>query len=269
MKGCLFLAIGVVAMTAVGACSSQPVQMQSRPGIRCVDADDTQRMPVLFVHGMHGSPQNFRFFIESLDRSRFQPCVFLYTSSSSLHDVAGELSEAIAELHRQHGIRRLSIVAHSMGGLIARDLLLNRSAHDGVEIPVLITLSSPWGGFASAAFGARWSPVVPDSWRDVASGSAYLNSLFVDGQGESRKLPAGTRHYLVFSYRRSWPSFGVSSDEITSVASQLTPAAQSQATFVYGFDVTHSGVLHDTAVAALLGELLQDRAGGGRSAGRH
>ncbi|WP_116813368.1 esterase/lipase family protein [Steroidobacter cummioxidans] len=228
----------------------------ARGGIFFVDPPVARRTVVLFIHGINGSPRDFRFLIEHLDRSRFQPCVFFYASGSSLSQTGRDLSQDIGELHRRHQITSLVIVAHSIGGLIARDLLLNPSAHAGVDIPVLFTLSSPWGGSPSAGFGARWSPVVVDSWRDIAAGSAYLHSLFVDAAGSPRDLPGSTRHYLLFSYRKSWSSFGLSGDAVTSVASQLFRTAQEQAYRVYGFDVSHSQILVNGSVAELLDETL-------------
>jgi pimeloyl-ACP methyl ester carboxylesterase len=279
MKGRLLLAASVIAIAAMSGCSSRSLVDDRHAPRRStlaslapsalpelaiddmcfVDPRFDGRTPVLFVHGMKGSPRDFRFLIASLDRRRFQPCMFSYASESSLSESASSLAAAIAELHRNHGVRTLNIVAHSVGGLVVRDFLLNHSHRLDVQIPVVITLSTPWGGVASAAVGVRWSPVVVSSWRDIAAGSAYLKSLFVDHRGVSRKLPEGTRHYLLFSFRRSWSSFGVSSDETISVASQLAPMAQAQASLVHGFDVTHRGALRDADVAAFLDRLLKER----------
>lgn len=229
----------------------------ARGGIFFLEPPVAGRTVVLFIHGINGSPRDFRFLIEHLDRSRFQPCVFFYASGSSLSRIGRELSEDIGELHRSRQIASLVIVGHSIGGLIARDVLLNQSSHAGVDIPLVITLSAPWGGVPSAGIGVRWSPVVIDSWRDVASGSAYLSSLFVDAAGATRDLPAATRHYLLFSYRKSWTSFGLSGDAVTSVASQLLRTAQEQAYRIYGFDVSHAEILRNDGVSDLLDEALR------------
>jgi pimeloyl-ACP methyl ester carboxylesterase len=223
----------------------------ARGGIFFLEPPVAGRTAVLFIHGINGSPRDFGFLIAHLDRSRFQPCVFFYASGSSLSQIGRDLSEDIGELHRRHEITSVVIVAHSVGGLIARDLLLNQSSHAGVDIPVLITMSSPWGGVPSAGVGVHLSPVVIDSWRDIATGSAYLHSLF------TRDLPRSTRHYLLFSYRKSWSSFGVSGDAVASVASQLVRAAQEQAYRIYGFDVSHSEILSNSGVADLLDEALR------------
>jgi pimeloyl-ACP methyl ester carboxylesterase len=232
-------------------------ERDARGGIFFVDPPVAGRAVVLFIHGINGSPRDFGFLIEHLDRKRYQPCVFFYASGAGLDEVGRHLSEQIAELHRRHGITSLIIVGHSVGGLIARDVVLKQSAHAGVDIPVLITLSAPWGGVPSAGFGVRFSPVVIDSWRDIAAGSEYLSSLFVDATGASRDLPRSTRHYLLFSYRKSWPSFGLSGDAVTSVASQLFRTAQDQAYRVYGFDVSHSEILRNAGVADVLDRTLR------------
>lgn len=228
-----------------------------RGGIFFIDPPVARRTAVLFIHGINGSPRDFSFLIAQLDRSRFQPCVFFYASGSSLGRIGRDLSEDIDELHRRYEITSLIIVAHSIGGLVARDVVLNRSAQAGIDIPVLITMSAPWGGVPSAGIGVRFSPVVIDSWRDIAADSAYLNSLFVDALGATRDLPGSTRHYLLFSYRKSWSSFGLSGDAVTSVASQLFRPAQEQAYRIYGFDVSHSQILRNSGVVDVLDEALR------------
>ncbi len=245
------------ALVKQGVWSPDEFERQARGGIFFLDAPVPGRTAVLFIHGINGSPRDFRFLIAHLDRARFQPCVYFYASGASLSQSGRELSLAIGDVHRRHEITSLVIVAHSIGGLIARDVVLNQSSHAGVEIPVLITMSSPWGGVSSAGLGVRMSPVVVDSWRDIAVGSPYLSSLFVDAEGRARQLPAATRHYLLFSYRKSWSSLGLSGDAVTSVASQLVRTAQDQAYRVVGFDVSHSEILRNRGVADVLDEALR------------
>lgn len=248
------------ALIKQGMWSPGEFERAARGGIYFLEAPVAGRTAVLFIHGINGSPRDFRFLIEHLDRNRFQPCVFFYASGAGLGRIGRELSDAIGAARRRYDIESMAIVAHSIGGLIARDLVLNRSSHAGVDIPVLITMSSPWGGVPSAGIGFRWSPVVVESWRDIAVGSAYLSSLFFDGVGGARSLPPSTRHYLLFSYRKSWSTLGLSGDAVTSVASQLFRTAQEQAYRVYGFDVAHSEILTSGGVAELLDEALRSAA---------
>lgn len=245
------------ALIKQGMWSPGEFERSARGGIFFLEPPVPGRTAVLFIHGINGSPRDFRFLIAHLDRNRFQPCVFFYASGASLSQSGRDLATAIGEVRSHYGIESLVIVGHSIGGLIARDLVLNQSSHVGVDIPVLITMSSPWGGVPSAGVGVRLSPVVVDSWRDIAVGSAYLSALFFDSEGGARNLPASTRHYLLFSYRKSWSSFGLSGDAVTSVASQLLRRAQEQAYRVYGFDVSHSEILTSGSVSDLLDEALR------------
>ena len=245
------------ALIKQGMWSPGEFERSARGGIFFLEPPVARRTAVLFIHGINGSPRDFKFLIAHLDRSRFQPCVFFYATGASLSQSGRDLAEAIGAVRSYYDIESLVIVGHSIGGLIARDLVLNQSSHAGVNIPVLITMSSPWGGVPSAGVGARFSPVVVDSWRDIAVGSAYLSSLFTDGEGGARNLPTSTRHYLLFSYRKSWSSFGLSGDAVTSVASQLLRTAQEQAYRVYGFDVSHSEILTSGSVSDLLDEALR------------
>jgi pimeloyl-ACP methyl ester carboxylesterase len=215
---------------------------------------DRRRTPVLFIHGVNGSPHDFQYLLDRLDRDRYQPWLVRYADDDGLEPVTEQLQEALAELKARYGVRSVAIVAYSMGGLIARDLLLRRQRAGLPAVPLLITLSTPWDGHPGAAIGARFA-LVP-AWRDMAPGSAYLTSLFGDGRGARRKLPHETQHHLLFSYRKGRVSLGASGDEVVSVASQLLESAQAQAARIYGFDVTHTGILHDAGVAALVEELL-------------
>lgn len=239
-----------------------PAEFQRRVlgGIYCMEGDDASRVPVLFIHGMHGSPRDFSLLIRRLDRQSFRPCVFFYASGASLADVAAQLTAQLRELGSSYGVRTMAIVAHSMGGLIARDVLVNGLDERAPAVPVLVTISTPWNGHAGAAFGARYAPVAVDSWFDLASGSAYIDSLFSDSARRPKHFPAGTRHHLIFTYGKSWPSLGASSDEVVTVASQLGRPAQEQAQRIYGFNATHAGILNEAAAADLLNRILASAA---------
>jgi pimeloyl-ACP methyl ester carboxylesterase len=232
-------------------------QRTPRVAVYVLEPYDPRRTPVLFIHGVNGSPKDFRDLLDRVDRTRFQPWLFHYADDGGLGAVTAQLQDVVAQLKLRYGVRSLAIVAHSMGGLIARGLLLRRSRPVLPAVPLLITLSTPWDGHPGAAFGARLALFPAPSWRDMAPGSAYLTSLFGDGRGARRGLPHETQHHLLFSYRKGRVSMGASGDEVVSLASQLLESAQAQAARIYGFDVTHTGILHDADVAALVEELLE------------
>jgi hypothetical protein len=77
----------------------------THPGIYFLDPYDARKIPVLFVHGISGSPANFSYLIEHLDRSRFQPWVYSYPSGVYLKNVADHLAQTVSNggSGAQHG----------------------------------------------------------------------------------------------------------------------------------------------------------------------
>ena len=220
-------------------------------GVYFLEPYTPDKTPVLFIHGISGSPAQFLYLLERLDGGRFQPWVYAYPSGAHLDVVAAHLERTLAMLQSRYRFGALAIVAHSMGGLVARDFILRHArTPDATPVPLFVSLSTPWDGHAAAGVGVKHSPVVVDAWRDLVPGSAYLRDLF------ATTLPEATHHWLIFTFNRRKGSFGESSDQKVSVASQLHTLAQREATRVLGFDDTHDGVLRDAAVATLLDELL-------------
>ncbi|HMN43998.1 MAG TPA: hypothetical protein PKE27_05470 [Povalibacter sp.] len=227
--------------------------LDAGPGVYFLEPYDAKRIPVLFVHGISGSPLNFRYLIEHLDRTRFQPWVYYYPSGARLGKVADHLAQTMLELEVRHRVPQLIVVAHSMGGLVSRGYLLRRS-EDGTKIPLFITVSTPWGGHDAAQMGVEYAPTVVRSWYDMAPGSDYLTSLFFSAPGVRQALPVP--HHLLFSFRKS--GMGDSGDGVVTVASELRSEAQDDAVDIRGFDATHTGILEDPAAVALVNRLLGD-----------
>lgn len=234
---------------------------KGRPGIYFLEPYDARKIPVLFVHGINGTPANFRTLIERLDRRRFQPWVYYYPSGAALATVADHLAQTVHKLQLQLGFERFAVVAHSMGGLVSRGFLLRYEESGGrAASPVFVTISTPWGGHKGAELGVKTAPVVVSVWLDMAPGSEYQRSLFHAGRAtrdEPRRLAAGTRHYLLFTYKQGSATLGEANDGVVTVSSQLRPEAQRDATKLYGINETHMGVLQSDEVSSLLNELLR------------
>jgi len=234
------------------------------PGLYFLEAFDERRIPVLFVHGISGYPQEFSYLIDRLDRERFQPWFYFYPSGAHLARVAEHLSQLVSQLHARHRFERLFVVAHSMGGLVARGFLLHHEQTTGDGCARLfVSLSTPWGGHAAAQKGVQRSPVVVYSWIDVAPNSAFLRGLFFwdpESRLLRRELPEHTAYHLLFSFQRNAARPGASGDTVIALASQLYPAAQREADSIFGFDTSHTGILRRPEVAELLNELLDEAA---------
>jgi hypothetical protein len=112
----------------------------------------------------------------------------------------------LAEL-RARGVTSLDIVAHSMGGLLARDVLTRPHPHAIPAVPVLITLGtphagSPWAGFQPVA------EIREHLQRWIESDDQDPARLFVawhDGLGQAREDLRPDSPYLKDLNNRPWP----------------------------------------------------------------
>ena len=220
-------------------------------GVYFLESYDPNRIPVLFVHGVNGTPASFDYLIRNLDKKRFQAWVYYYPSGLHLDLIADHLSQTMTKLQVRYRVTRLAVVAHSMGGLVSRGFILrHQQTAQGNDIPLYVTISTPWGGHKAAESGVKTAPVVVDVWRDMVPGSQYQQNVF------SKPLPDGLQHHMMFTFQRKSSSFGESDDQGVTVASQLALPAQSNAVRLYGFDDTHVGILSNPEVSKLLNDLL-------------
>ena len=222
---------------------------KGHPGVYFLGAYQSDKIPVLFVHGINGTPQNFRTLIDRLDRSRFQPWVYYYPGGASLGNVADHLSQTMRKLQVQYGFQKFVVVAHSMGGLVSRGFIQRYRADGGAQIPLFISIATPFDGHKAAESGKK-APRVVRVWIDMAPNSEYLQSIY--------KGDLGVPHQLLFTFRQGGGLFGAeANDGVVSVASQLRPAAQQNAVRIEGFNETHMGVLESKEVSQRVNGLLE------------
>ncbi len=228
---------------------------ESKPGIYFLQNYDQEKTPVLFIHGINGTPRDFNFFINHLNTSLFQPWVFYYPSGGHLEPIATNLSRLITQLKAQHRFQNLFIVAHSMGGLIARDSILHYTENtDKNLISLFVSIATPWNGDNAAQLAADHSPVTVSSWLDMAPSSQFLSQLFyTNSKLHPRRLPSTIYHHLIFTFL-----LNESGDSVVSLESQLRQEAQNNATRIYGFMQSHTGILEDTKTSDLLNRLFLD-----------
>jgi len=220
-------------------------------GLHFLQPYDPGKTPVLFVHGINGSPQDFEDLIGQLDQSRFQPWIVSYPSGLRLSWLARGVFQFLEVLHRQYSFDELHVVAHSMGGLVSRGSV-NLCVENGTcdYLRSFTTISTPWNGVASAQSGVKWAPTVVPVWNDLGPDSEYISTLF------DTPLPDDVPHHLVFGFRQDNFLSSQSSDGVINLSSQLRDAAQDQARTIRGFDEGHVSILHSEAVVSNVNELL-------------
>ncbi|MGC4072806.1 MAG: hypothetical protein QM760_09845 [Nibricoccus sp.] len=203
---------------------------------------DPRRIPVLFIHGAAGSPQDWRYVLSRLDRSRYQAWFFYYPSGSSIESMSHLLFWKLINLYTQYGFSRVYLTAHSMGGLVARDFLSRHAGNLPVSFPLFVTFATPWGGDPWAETGVRHSPATVPSWFDMQPNGPFLQKLF------SPPLPASTSYHLFFGHLGSPGLFRTNNDGAVTLESQLRSEAQHEARMTYGFNESHTSILRSPAV---------------------
>lgn len=222
-------------------------------GVFFLEPYDPARIPVLFVSGAGGNPWEWRAMIDALDRSRYQPWVFVYPSGQRLAESAGVLDACVTALHREYGFSRLYVTAHSMGGLVARDFIQrNASSPDNRYLPVFVSLVTPWRGHRAARLGVERSPAVVPSWIDMQTDSEFQRAIF------ARVLPASTAYFLFYAQTDPTQPPERATDGTIAVSSQLRPEAVRDAKEVLGFTANHTSVLSSPTVIAAYQRILME-----------
>jgi hypothetical protein len=215
---------------------------------------DPRKAQVIFVHGIGGTPRDWKFIVEGMERDRFQAWFFYYPSGLPLEKLGSLLARILTDIDKAlRKDSRLVIVAHSMGGLVGQ-AAINKLCRDGTPpyLKMYISFSTPYGGVEGAKTGLEYAPVVVPSWKDVAVGSAFLDRLYQ--QKCSPEVPS----YLFFGYRDdSLMKSRLSSDGVIPLKSQLDPRKQLTANRVYGFDATHVGILNDKESQRVFNQTLE------------
>lgn len=231
----------------------QPIRFMKAgyAGIYFLEAYSPQKTPVLFIHGIGGSPRDFASMINALDRKKFQPWLLYYPSGLELPAMGGGVLGLLSALHLRYRFDDLHLVAHSMGGLVARSYLGACEEADNCQyLRSFTSISSPFGGDSAAQSGVDYSPVVMPVWKSLAPGSRFMQRLF------AKPMPHAAPHYLLFGYRNTSRVRSDSSDGTIRLSSLLRPEAQNQATALFGYDEDHESILESAEVHAHIGRIL-------------
>jgi pimeloyl-ACP methyl ester carboxylesterase len=132
------------------------------------------RIPLVLVHGLGGSNEGWEHFLRAYEqnpswRSAFKPYSFRYSSATaevladptaprSISGLGAAFRDALQDFydkppaapHFGFGTRRVVVLAHSMGGLVARSMMQEHAFRDGErggqKVLHLITLGTPHHG---------------------------------------------------------------------------------------------------------------------------
>lgn len=224
-------------------------------GVFFLEPFDSEKIPVIFIHGVGGNPEQWTSMIQRLDRTRFQPWLVFYPSGLRLTMCTEFLVQSLSKIYMQDKFQKVVVMAHSMGGLLSRSLV-NTVVEKDVEqkLKVLfLTLSTPWGGHQAAQIGVDHAPAVIPSWIDMIPNSPFQQELF------ATPLSDHVDYYLFFSFKGGHNPFTDGNDDGTvSLVSQLKLEAQDSAIKTIGFNETHDGILRSPHAIKKIGTLLTD-----------
>lgn len=214
-------------------------------GIYFLDDYDSDRIPILFVHGIMGYPQQFGKLIDNLDLSRFQPWFYFYPSGLSLDGISSHLSTLLRKIQIQYDFEEIGIVAHSMGGLVSRGTILKYFDDTGRgDIEIFVSINAPFGGAVSAKRAANSPIEIPDSFKDMNPASDYATWVFYKDEARTdfKTLPGGTPHHMITGFGGKGSGCG---DGTVSCASQLPFDLMDHSSSLRSYEFTHVGTLRE------------------------
>jgi pimeloyl-ACP methyl ester carboxylesterase len=207
---------------------------------------DEKRIPVIFVHGYGGTPRRFSYLQSKMDSTKYDFWYFYYPSGQSIAASGSALFEIfLSGKLSSRKSKEMVIVAHSMGGLVARYALnlLGKEESHNLKIK-FISLCSPYGGSDEARNGLTQAPIIIPSWREIASRSDFLKEMF------KTPLHKSISFSLFFAYKDKSVIRGAeTSDGVVILRSQLYYLAQRDASIVRGFNESHDSMLTSKQVA--------------------
>lgn len=142
-----------------------------------------ERLPILFCHGYFGDPSGWAYLRRALAVQGFrsQAAVWLWPFWRSCAEYARLVERRAREVLAWTGAPALDLVAHSMGGVVARRFLHNAGLAEA-RVRRLVTLGSPHRGTSAARLGPGACAI------DMRPGSAFLRGI----DGDLETMPPRT-----------------------------------------------------------------------------
>lgn len=228
-------------------------------------ASEDAASAVLLVHGLDEPGDLWDELAPALALEGHRVLRFNYANDRSPVASADALATALQTQFPDAGVKRVSIVAHSMGGLIARDVLTRHMADEdwsGPKLERLITVGTPNSGSPVAMLQpiGEAREVVARVWASRTLDPSEMLSFVVDGSGEAASALATGSDYLTDLNARPLPK----GTAITIIAAQAT-ASQREKIDDIAASAPITGLLGEEARDALLARIdaMTDQVGDG------
>lgn len=169
--------------------------VSSHPSADQIPILDPQQALNIIVHGCNSSGGQYRALAEVFQKQGQQTLCFNYDDRDSISRSSEQLMEVLSRLVNQVGMKDITVLGHSQGGLIARRAMVRGSVLDTSlqSQPVqlkLVTVSSPFGGIQAASHCSSkplailslgltipiCQMVTGSKWNEIAPASSFVNA---------------------------------------------------------------------------------------------
>lgn len=201
------------------------------------------KIPIIFVHGINGSPREFDTLIKQIDKEHYKPWFFYYPSGGNLGQMANYFYDIFLSGKVVPNNKKVPfiIVAHSMGGLVVREALNAVEENDESHEIIFVSMATPFGGHPATIKAEKSGLLVLPSWKDLNPDNQFIKSLY------RKALPSNVNHHLLYAFANDRKfKFGENTDGTVPLSSQLYTVVQEQSDHQHGFNASHTGILVDS-----------------------
>jgi triacylglycerol lipase len=197
------------------------------------------RDPVVLVHGLNRDSAAMDGYAAAMRRDGYDVTVVSLPgrATGDISASSAALAGEVEAVKKRTGAKKVDIVGHSEGGLVARDYVENRGGASSVDS--VVTVGTPHNGIGSAPLNdglqatSFLGGAIPVAVTQMLMGSSFLAGV----NGQDGKLDPGVKYTSVYN--------GAGDGVVAADSSRLAGARNVALPDSIGR--THDGLLHDDA----------------------